>query len=227
MSANVVIETSEVPSTFCHTSWQTTWPTLVGLLSGQLDGNVQSINFGSTVPDAEDRDKPWFRINADGTPDKVYSYSSGNWMALHPLAAGLIMLYDGSEASINTLDGGESGAVTASTGPFWERVTAMDGRFPIGPGTTANGTNILIGGTGGEDEVTLTEDQMPSHTHTFNIGAVGEEETGVHIDTRQGPDDPARNKTTHSSGGDEPHNNLPPYRGIWFIKRTARLYYRL
>lgn len=225
MSA-VTITTSDVPASFCHGSWQTTWPALVALLSAELSGNVQTFNFGNVTPDAEDRDKPWFRVNADGTPDKLYSYSSGSWLALHPMAPGLVLMYEGSEGSIATLDGGESGTVSASTGPFWERVTAMDARFPVGPGTTANGTSILIGDTGGADEVALTEAQLPSHSHTFNVGATGDDGQGTFIDVRLDAPNTPRQKTTQPTGDDEAHTNMPPYRGIWFVRRTGRLYYR-
>jgi hypothetical protein len=32
-------------------------------------------------------------------------------------------------------------------------------------------------------------------------------------------------KNTGSVGGDTAHNNLPPFYGVYFIKRTDRVYY--
>lgn len=233
MSAPVHISSLAVSPTFCHSDWPTTVAYIVSLLQATLEGDIQTINFGSTTPAAEARDKPRFLINADGTPaySSWASYSNGNWLARHPLAPGIIVMYEGTEASITTLDGGETATVSTTTGPFWERVTQMDARFPIGPGTLASGTVVSVGTTGGAETVTLTLEQIPSHVHTIKIGGATQATGGNVIESAETPDAPQGSKDTLRTGGDEnhetvAHTNLPPYRGIWFIRRTGRLFFR-
>ena len=83
-----------------------------------------------------------------------------------------------------------------------------------------------IGNTGGEAEVTLTESQMPSHTHTSNApnGNNGNTFTGGSSAERAiqalpgggGTNVPA---TIDEAGGDQPHENRPPYYVAAFIMR--------
>lgn len=228
--SDVAITTLDVPQSFCFQSWQSAWPTLVGLIRGSVEVGG-GINFGNTTPAPEDRDKPWFRTNADGTPDKLYSFASGNWLALHPVPPGLMMLYDGSSASIVTLDGGENAPVTTTTGPMWERVTAFDAKFPLGVGTLGDGTVVNVGDTGGSQEVTLALENIPAHDHglpnrkvmiqTLNAGNLAQSGgDNVSVVTFQ-------SEGGNPDGSTEPHGNMPPWRGTFFIRRTARLYYRL
>lgn len=78
-----------------------------------------------------------------------------------------------------------------------------------------------IGSTGGEKEVKLSVEQMPSHTHTVSQTAL---DTGPdHVDsfgvfatvleTVTTPKDIGMDKT----GGDQPHENRPPYYVLAFI----------
>src|SRR5690242_6047731 len=43
----------------------------------------------------------------------------------------------------------------------------LQSRVPIHQGTSPQGTNRVIGETGGVEEVTLTVQQIPQHTHAF------------------------------------------------------------
>ena len=75
----------------------------------------------------------------------------------------------------------------------------------------ASGTSYTPLQSGGEEDVTLTLNQMPSHDHsyttpTFNVDV---ESVGVPDPTGVGlPQIPA---TTGSNGGNQAHNNMPPY----------------
>lgn len=71
--------------------------------------------------------------------------------------------------------------------------------------------DYLAGSVGGEAEVTLSELEMPSHTHgyftpTFNIDV---ESVGIPDPTGVG--NPQLPATTQATGGGQPHNNMPPY----------------
>lgn len=235
--STVVINASTLPPGFCHTSWPLTFSTFASLLSAELSGNLNTMNFGSSTPTPENQDKPWFRLTTNGAPDKWYVYYNGFWVAKHALPSGVITLWDGLEASIVTLDGGETGAVTELSGPFWERVTEFDARFPLGVGTLASGTAVAVGATGGAETVTLTNEQMPRHRHSietrqYQPSGNPNNSAGNRILTNNDFNTAAVQFHTTFTGGDEEgenasQTNMPPYRGCFFLKRTGRLFHRV
>lgn len=103
-------------------------------------------------------------------------------------------------------------------GGTWERIKD---KFLLSAGST-----YTAGSTGGEAEHTLTIDEMPRHDHkviygeydvTHNIGANGTYWNNVGI---------VANSTTgyvtaDYKGGDQPHNNMPPYLTVYMWKRIA------
>lgn len=190
-------------------------------------------------PDVEDRDKAWLRTVA-GAPASpyVWQFFNGAWTAKHFMAAssGLIMLYEGSAASVDTIDGGTAGAVTTDSGPFWEIVATMAGRVPVGVGTLAPSSTVLnLGDLGGFDEHVMTNAQMPEHTHRITAHGTSNPSNGNGVigggNGTTGPftyDDTAISTSNHLSielqGGDDPVPTMPPYRALHFIRRTARVY---
>lgn len=224
------VHTQDVPSTFCYRSPQLDWPFLVGLLS--VDDDPASYNYGNATPGAEDRNKPWYRLNVDGTPDGWYAYANGQWLKRYAGPdAGAIMMWDGLPAAIVTLDGGEAGAITTTTGAFWEIVTAMEAKFPIGVGTLpVSGTVLAVGDTGGSEQVTLDLENIPSHdhgipnkklVHQVTPSGVLEQTSGNDLTTST-----FRAEGGKADGSTKPHSNLPQYRAVYFIRRTARIYHR-
>lgn len=97
-------------------------------------------------------------------------------------------------------------------GGKWERIK---GRFLL-----ATGDAYAAGQTGGESEHTLTLEEMPEHSHntwTSNVGTGGSEFPP------QGTwsDNPGYlNWWTSSTGGGQPHNNMPPYYVVNMWKRV-------
>lgn len=82
----------------------------------------------------------------------------------------------------------------------------------------AAGDTYPAGSTGGEAEHVLTEAEMPKHSHQWN----GRDNTTLsHTGTQipiVGHDPLFQIQTT---GGSQPHNNMPPYYTMPFWIRTA------
>ena len=99
--------------------------------------------------------------------------------------------------------------------------TRLKDRFLLGAGDTyANGK------TGGAATVTLTENQIPSHSHLTmyqspTAGAVGDRYDNIPMVL---PGAVTTNTMMHysgSTGGGGSHNNMPPYLVVYMWKRTA------
>jgi len=74
-------------------------------------------------------------------------------------------------------------------------------------------------GTGGAKTHTLTESEIPSHTHTLSIQGIYQIfGGGGGYRTRY---EPGGTTTTASTGGGQAHNNLQPYVVVYMWKRTA------
>lgn len=95
--------------------------------------------------------------------------------------------------------------IAAGAGVF--KLPDMRERFPWGWGTAS------IGGVGGEATHILTIAELPAHAHVYSQQTAG---IGSGAGGTQGP--PA-NTNTSSVGSGDPHNNLPPWIGVyWVIK---------
>lgn len=240
MSVPVNVTTLPVPSSFCPSNIATDWPFLVKLLQASLAGDIIGTIISETTPGVDDQDKPWLKLNADGTPDRIYRYANGYWLSKHPAFAGQLVIWEGAVADIPTLDGGEAGTVTAISGPMWERVTELDGKFPLGVGTLAvSGTVVAEGASGGVDrqDVIVTVAQLPPHQHDLAV-----EQKGNTVDTEAGflrvggslevewsPNNSSRAGWTRSEGDGDPIvlDQMPPYYAVYFLRKTARQYYRV
>lgn len=74
--------------------------------------------------------------------------------------------------------------------------------------------NNPVRSVGGEDAVTLDVTQMPSHTHTFTSPTFGIDVESVGVPDPTGVGNPPAVLTTSSTGGNQPHNNMPPYYAV-------------
>lgn len=234
MGQPVDFSLSNFPEDYCATSPAEFAADLVARLSGELRGE-NDYNRGPDTPAPDDQDKPWFKTDANGLPERWYVYINGAWIARHPDIPGKVIMYEGTEASITTLDGGEAGAVTATTGPMWEKVSSLNGKFPVGPGTLASGATILVGGTGGAEEHTIARDELPNiQLGTESVVRTNVDEPGdAHVyvpDDTEGSfvlNNPLMTESINGDVEQEPVNIMPPYVGIWFIRRTQRTHYRV
>lgn len=93
-------------------------------------------------------------------------------------------------------------------------------KFVLGAGETYS-----VGETGGEEEVTLTKEQMPEHNHAFSILTsqtsikVTHSTSGNYSTNANWYTD--NNKYTRTNGSSEPHNNMPPYYALCYIMKIT------
>lgn len=80
------------------------------------------------------------------------------------------------------------------------------------------GANYQLGDTGGEVSHTLTLDEMPSHTHALQGGVPPSSSHGA---PAHGPADTlwSLDVPTQAAGGDQPHENRPPYYALAYIMK--------
>lgn len=132
------------------------------------------------------------------------------------------LLCDGAEVSrtayaslfavIGTTYGAGNGTTTFG-------VPDLRGRVPVGVDGTANRltANDALGQSGGAEKHTLTVDEMPSHAHVHEaihydaVSSFGayQNQGFVHV-----------GQNTAFTGGDQPHNNMPPFQIVNYIIKT-------
>jgi hypothetical protein len=196
-----------------------------------LSADKAFYNFGDTAPTPENRVFPWLRTTGGGQPDKWYVYFGGSWLSPYPTPAGpndLRHIWVGSTGSLDTFDGGSAGVATTTSGPFWEVDSALAAKFPVGVGTFPAGAAVAVTGTGGTDQHTLSIAEMPAHDHPGST--VGPEFGTAPGGGINGADYDSDNSapltlTIASQGGGTAFDILPPYYGVYFIKRTIRAFY--
>lgn len=120
---------------------------------------------------------------------------------------------------------------------WWELATEMEGRFPLGASTNYSPRSS----TGSENETaTLTVEQIPEHDHEVIVGQAEGTDADPYagrflyspkesrIQEGIGVSDPSTKEFPELElgmkvGGGKPHNNMPPYRTIVWIRRTNRM----
>lgn len=90
------------------------------------------------------------------------------------------------------------------------------------------GNGVILAETGGTEEVTLTVQQIPSHTHPMlastALGGQGDptnnvtaQSTAIALYRGQPPNTPLAANAVGVTGGSQPHSNIQPYLCINFI----------
>ncbi len=196
------------------------------------------------------RDYPWFDTN-DGN---WYYWSTviGLWVRQHPIAplAQSRQLWVGNLTDLQTYDGGDTNPPGVAAGPMWEKDADFDARTILGPGTLESGKVVAVGDTGGAEKVMLGKSSLPPHAHIVPLvnrtsltsdptsGQVGTVQYGIGKDLDDGQ--VVENTTggtrprafpLTSTGDTDPSSStqdkvdlMPPYRGVYIIKRTDRIY---
>jgi len=112
----------------------------------------------------------------------------------------------------------------------------LTGRVPLGTGNSgeAGGTAHTLGQKGGEEKHTLTDAEMPSHTHDListNVPGLTAASWGIiNVTHGSGAFNNAfpyqlggnfvNRSSTGSAGSDASHNNLPPFLGLNHMIKT-------
>ena len=133
---------------------------------------------------------------------------------------------------IGTTYGGDGRTTTA--------LPNLKGRAPMHPGRGPGLTSRRLGQRGGVEMVSLTEAQMPSHTHTVRASseAPGDNDPGgafmAAASGRFGTLYAAANSSLGNmqtspnvfpnAGGSQPHNNMQPFIAVNFIVALVGLY---
>jgi len=219
----------------CNETWNELLTNIIAAVQVQIPTAVSYV-IQSSVPSVSDQDKLWVKL-VGGYLEGSYAFNNGIWARPHPIAASSEerKIFVGSSGSIDTYDGGEVATVGDATGPFWEIATEFEARMPLGVGTLPISTTVVaVTAEGGADKHTLAADELPEHTHDFKLNQY------ALTDSSNPPPNQllASNTSPVTAGGTAPdvtidgggdgqaHDNMPPYIGVYFIKRTARIYHR-
>jgi hypothetical protein len=232
---------------YCPLNYQNLANDIIGGTQAVFNSTIGNsfFNFGPTYPAINNRIYPWLDENG-----QWWIFDQGFWLRKNPVTAAYERrIYVGTTTDLLSYDGGDGTATaTSTTGPMWEVDTEFEARFPVGVGAfVASGAVAVMGKATstaivGEDQHKLTLPELAAHTHNVAIKVFGH---GGEDGDRSAADggttsntvtnnttvfptstlDPDLDASAVSAGGDIAHNNLPPFYGVYFIKRTIRVYY--
>lgn len=112
----------------------------------------------------------------------------------------------------------------------------LQGNVPIGLGQGPGLGNYIIGQTAGEQNVTLTASTVPSHTHapkakdanagetTAGGNSFAYSEGGSVYSSATSPLTALSPAAVSTYGGSQPHNNMMPYLGMYWIIAMSGIY---
>ena len=179
----------------------------------QINNVVQEIenitdNISTLQDDIEELGNELNTTNSNLTTEteNLQTQINNIWSKIYPVGAIYISINSTSPASI--------------FGGTWE---SIQGRFLL-----ASGNGYTTGETGGEATHTLTINEMPSHTHTMSAGitnSTNHEHSAVNGTNviAMCPTLAQRdyNPLSNANGGNQSHNNMPPYLVVNIWKRIA------
>ena len=225
----ITLTAPSLPANYCPASYQKLANDIIGGTQATFNSTIGNsfFNFGPTYPAINNRIYPWLDENG-----QWWIYDQGFWSYKNTVAANGYdrRIFVGTTTDLLSYDGGDgtSGTPTNYTGAMWMVDTLFDARFPVGAGTFAASGAVAVNGTAtatsivGEDQHTLTVPEIPAHTHNFFPLVTADANNGGANGVQYGT---TANVATSSTGGGAAHNNLPPFYGVYFIKRTSRVYY--
>lgn len=251
--AQLTISPPSLPADYCFTTWQQFVNDSIGkaLVNFDTTGLTGVLNQTNT-PLATQRSFLW---NNPATGHLLsWNNTVGSWVARHPQAPGSLResIWRGDTTALLTEDGGAAGTVGDAAGPFWEVDPDFAGRVPVGVGAlpdVVNGiVNIALSATGGHNELAVVRANLPTDSIPVQTSIIGQ--SGV---TGGGPQ-PIVGSTYGSDAIPSPSgacdatsqllsgcyytrgqtlalgsgtalNIINPYVGVYWIRRTARIYF--
>jgi len=206
----LVFKTDGGPSTGAFQFYDTGWRPILKLFSGSSARaalyhsgaeKLVTSSTGVTVTGTVNA------TNFTGNGSQLTNIQAGQIVGNSIFVQGMIILWSGAANAIPTgfvlCDGNNS-------------TPDLRDRFVVGAGSAYS-----VGDNGGANSVTLTVNQIPSHTHSY----VGHTYPGSGPEQNQsgGPEDRTSfnvNKTTGSTGSGQSHENRPPYYALCYIMKT-------
>jgi hypothetical protein len=223
---------------------------IFGKTRGQLEDLVGVIA-SQTTPSPADRNKLWVKLDGSDNPIGRFFYGNGVAAWVWPydddarkLIPGERRIWLGDPAAIPTLGGGTAGPVTLSTGPFWEIDTPLfDGRVPMGVGAIPGAVpahSLTSGEQYGEAAHLQLADEVGPHPHplatdtslmnadgSVNVNNTGSTGPGLFIGLTGDFTTPLsvqNNEYTDPVAGQQKIPIIPPTVGVYFLKRTIRIF---
>jgi hypothetical protein len=248
----IPVASGSLPQGFCPATYQDIANAFAAIFTVTVSQSSGATPFVISATKPVDSTVVWLQLDSLGRPIRIYFFGQGAWLSLHPLVSGLIMPWVGPLPDLKSFDGGDGTSIAATgaaSGAMWEVVSELQGKFPVGAGTLPSTAVVNQGDVGGNDKQTIIPDhkhvtgrmRSDADTQWFSIvspaaGTAGQTGDGVPggghallpkiqigLDTING------DWTGTDSISNIPNPNLqtvlPPYLGINFLRRTARLYY--
>ena len=111
----------------------------------------------------------------------------------------------------------------------------LRGRIPLHAGHGPGLSERRLGAKGGEEKVTLTVNQLPSHGHAINAsttaanannpsGALIGDSPSIDVFSESSPNTPLASSAITSVGGSRSHTNLMPFLCVHFIIALVGIY---
>ena len=145
----------------------------------------------------------------------VRAGTSGSFAGYGTIPVGGIIMWSGSLNQIP--DGWVLCNGQTSNG---QKTPDLSSKFVVG--YSASDSDYAIGKTGGEAKHRLLESEMPSHSHSikfrsYDLVASWKDQRSFYSVSKGSED---QTKTTASAGGNQAHENRPPYYALCFIMRV-------
>ena len=192
-------------------------------------------------------------VNEFDIGDIVGAYDNATGVSVAVAITQKIVTISNGRASVSYSTGKEnttysSGASSGETGQQGDMSDFLSQAYPVGaiyisavptsPATLFGGTweqlqgrfllgcspDYACGSTGGAAEVILTQDQIPSHKHSFQRAPYFTREMsggGVVYAEQSTTAGKLVDATTSKVGGGKAHDNMPPYLAVYMWQRTA------
>jgi hypothetical protein len=118
----------------------------------ELPANYSTVIASPNQPTVEQQNMVWFKVDSFNNVIGQFIFSSqyAKWVYPHYIVANdpRLVLFPGALSDISLLDGGDAGAITATTGSFWTIDNNWTDKLPIGAGTVPDGIDAQKFATG-------------------------------------------------------------------------------